>query len=286
MARSIWKGTLGFGLVTIGVELITAEMTEDLDLDLLDRRDHARIGYQKINKSTGEVVPQSEIVRGAEVSDGHYVVLTDEDLKAANPKATQTVDIVAFVSRSDVPLFFYAKPYFVSPLKGSEKAYGLLRDALAATDQIGLAQIVVHTRQYLAAVYPYQDAIVVQLLRYAHEIKSPDDAGVKHVPAKSSASKASEFAMAKQLIDSMESEWKPEQYKDSYRADVLSLIKKRAKSGAKKISPASVVASADEPRVLDLVAALKGSLKKSATPAKKASTRRAPAKKAKKRQSA
>ncbi len=280
MARSIWKGTLGFGLVTIGVELLTAEIADELDLDLLDKRDHARIGYQKINKSTGEVVPQSEIVRGAKVGEGRYVVLTNEDLKSANPKATQTVDIVAFVDAADVPLMFYAKPYYVSPLKGSDKAYGLLRDALAASNKIGLAQIVVHTRQYLAAVYPYEHAMVVQLLRYAHELKSPDDAGVKKVPATSASSRASEFAMAKQLIESMESAWKPSQYKDTYKEDVLKMVKQRAKSGKQKVSPASKETSKDEPKVLDLVAALRGSLKRPKASLKSAPAKRAGAKRA------
>ena len=260
MARSIWKGTMGFGLVTIGVELLTAERAEELDLDLLDQRDHARIGYQKINKSTGEVVPQADIVRGFEVSEGKYVVLTNDDLKAANPTATQSVDIVGFVSAAEIPLLFYAKPYYVSPLKGSDKAYALLRDALATSKQVGIAQIVIHTRQHVAAVYPYEGVIVVQLLRYAHELKEPDDAGVKSVPHTAKGSRAPEFTMAQQLINSMVSDWKPEQFKDTYKEDVLRLIHQRAKKGASKSSPASNIPAATETKVLDLVAALKNSL--------------------------
>ena len=299
MARSIWKGTMGFGLVTIGVELLTAERAEELDLDLLDKRDHARIGYQKYNKSTGEIVEQSEIVRGFEVSDGKYVVLSDEDLKSANPKATQSVDIVGFVSQADIPLLFYDKPYYVSPLKGSDKAYGLLRDALADTKQVGIAQIVIHTRQHVAAVYPHEGVIVVQLLRYAHELKEPEDAGVKDVPHNSKSSRAPEFTMAKQLIDSMVSDWKPEQFKDTYKDDVLKLIHERAKKGGGKASPAVNVPASGETKVLDLVAALRNSLKNPRTrgktaaknvmkPATKTSTKTATktAPKAKKRKSA
>lgn len=262
MARSIWKGTLGFGLVTIGVELLTAERAEELDLDLLDRRDHARIGYQKINKSTGDVVAPEDIVRGFEVSDGKYVVLTPEDLKAANPKATQAVDIVGFVPASDIPLVFYDKPYYVSPLKGSDKAYALLRDALTASGQVGLAKIVIHTRQHMAAVYPYEGVIVVQLLRYAHEIKSPDDSGVKTVPHIAKSSKAPEFVMAQQLINMMVTDWAPEQFTDTYKDDVLKLIHERAKKGGGKSSPASTVSAATDTKVLDLVAALRNSLAK------------------------
>lgn len=264
MPRGIWKGTMGFGLVTIGVELLTAEQAEELDLDMLDRRDNAHIGYQKINKSTGEVVAQADIVKGFEVSDGKYVVLTPDDLKSANPKATQSVDIVAFVSRDEIPLIYYAKPYYVSPLKGSDKAYALLRDALSASKQVGLAQIVIHTRQHMAVVYPYEESIVVQLLRYAHELKEPDVAGVKHVPHTAKSSKAPEFAMAQQLIESMVSDWKPEQYRDTYKDDVMKMIKARAKKGG-HASPASKTAAPTETKVLDLVAALRGSLKKGAS---------------------
>ena len=261
MARAIWKGTMGFGLVTIGVELLTAEQAEELDLDMLDRRDNAHIGYQKINKSTGEVVAQADIVKGFEVSDGKYVVLTPDDLKSANPKATQTVDIVAFVERDEIPLIYYAKPYYVSPMKGSDKAYALLRDALMASKQVGIAQIVIHTRQHMAVVYPYEESIVVQLLRYAHELKEPSDAGVKHVAHMAKGSKAPEFTMAQQLIDSMASAWKPEQYHDTYKDDVMKMIKARAKKGG-HASPASRSTAPSETKVLDLVAALKNSLKK------------------------
>lgn len=261
MPRGIWKGTMGFGLVTIGVELLTAEQAEELDLSMLDKRDNAHIGYQKINKSTGEVVAQADIVKGFEVSDGKYVVLTPEDLKSANPKATQSVDIVAFVEQDEIPLIYYAKPYYVSPLKGSDKAYALLRDALTASKQVGLAQIVIHTRQHMAVVYPYEESIVVQLLRYAHELKQPKDAGVKHVAHTAKSSKAPEFAMAQQLIDSMVSDWKPEQYHDTYKEDVMKMIKARAKKGA-HASPASKTVAPTETKVLDLVAALRGSLKK------------------------
>lgn len=293
MARGIWKGTMGFGLVTIGVELLTAEQAEELDLNMLDRRDHAHIGYQKINKSTGEVVPQAEIVKGFEVSDGKYVVLTPDDLKSANPKATQSVDIVAFVSQDDIPLIYYAKPYYVSPLKGSDKAYGLLRDALTASKHVGIAQIVIHTRQHMAVVYPYEESIVVQLLRYAHELKQPETAGVKHVAHATKSARGPEFAMAQQLIESMVTDWKPEQYRDTYHDDVMKMIKARSKKGT-HASPASKTVPATETKVLDLVAALRGSLKKGGSgssrvtkkTAKKASTRSVPKTAARKRKSA
>ena len=181
MPRAIWKGTLGFGLVNISVELLSAEKADELDLDLLDRRDNARIGYQKFNKSTLQPVPAEEIVRGFAVSEDRYVILSDEDLKSANPKSTQSIDIFGFVADADVPRMFFAKPYYVSALKGSERAYALLRDVLRKSEQLALAQIVIHSRQHVAAVYPHDEALVVQLLRYEADLKAPDDAGVRSI---------------------------------------------------------------------------------------------------------
>ena len=259
MPRALWKGTLGFGLVSISVELLSAEKADELDLDLLDRRDNARIGYLKINKTTQQPVPAEEIVRGFAVSDDRYVILTDDDLKSANPKATQSIDIFGFVEDAAVPRIFFAKPYFVSPLKGSDRAYALLRDVLRKSGQLALARVVIHTRQHVAAVYPHEDALVVQLLRYAADIREPDDAGVKSVPSLSGGASAKELAMAQQLLSSMEETWQPESYRDSYRDDVMKLIAQRSKKGG-KASPALPRAAERGTKVLDLVAALQKSL--------------------------
>ncbi len=258
MARAIWKGTLGFGLVNIGVELLTASTSDTLDLDMLDRRDHARIGYQKVNKDTGAVVEQADIVKGFAV-EGEYVILDDADLKAANPRATQSIDIVGFIPEADVPRIFYDRPYYVSPVKGAERAYALLRDTLASSSQLALAQIVIHTRQHMAAVYAHQHAMVVQLLRYGSDLKAPDDAGVRDVPSLPKTSASKEFAMAKQLVSSMAMEWQPDAFTDSYREDLMALIHERAKKGSKATKGAGA-RSAKPTRVLDLVSALKQSL--------------------------
>lgn len=259
MPRALWKGTLGFDLVSISGELLSAEKADELDLDLLDRRDNARIGYLKINKATQKPVPAEEIVRGFAVSDDRYVILTDDDLKSANPKATQSIDIFGFVGSDEVLRVFFAKPYFVSPLKGSERAYVLLRDVLRKSGQLALARVVIHTRQHVAAVYPHEHALVVQLLRYAADIKSPDDAGVRSVPTSSGGASAKEVAMAQQLLTSMQETWQPESYCDSYRDDVMKLIAQRSKKGG-KASPAVLGPAEPGTKVLDLVAALEKSL--------------------------
>lgn len=194
------------------------------------------------------------------MSKTEYVRLTDADLKAANPKATKAIEIVGFVSEAAIPRIFLAKPYFVSPLKGSEKAYALFREALAQTKQVGLAQIVIHMRQHMAAVYPQENALVVQLLRYAHDLRDPKEAGVRAGATSSRSLPMKELAMAEQLIASMEMDWDPKRFKDTYRDDVLRLVKQRARKGGGKETPAEVESGDDEPRVLDLMAALKRSL--------------------------
>jgi len=264
MARALWKGTLGFGLVNVGVELLSASRSEEkLDLDMLDKRDHARIGYQKINKVTGEVVDSADIVKGFKVGEDEYVILDEVDLKAANPKATQSIDIVGFVPQSAVPRTFYDRPYYVTPQKGSERAYALLRDALADTDQLALAQLVLHTRQHMAAVYAYEDALVVQLLRYGVDLKDPAEAGVRAVPSLTRSTASRELDMAKQLINTMTMDWNPDEFRDTYRDDVLKMVHELAKQGGKP-SPTGPSTSARQTKVLDLVAALKKSLEKPA----------------------
>ena len=255
MPHSIWKGTMGFGLVSIAVELLPAETSERLDLDLLDRRDKKRIRYKKVNAATGAEVKQADIVKGYAVSKDRYVILSDADLKAANPKATQTVDILGFVPRDEVALIYFSRPYYVSPLKGSAKAYALLREAMERSGQIGIARIVLRTRQYVAAVYPHDEALVVQLLRYHDEIRAFNTEGVKGAGA---APRPQELAMAEQLMKTMATKWDPTEYTDTYRRDVLKLIKARAKGGGRK-APAEEPEEA-ETRVLDLMAALKKSV--------------------------
>lgn len=259
MPHGIWKGTMGFGLVSIAVELYPAEAPERLDLDLLDRRDNSRIRYRKVNESTGAEVEQEDIVKGYAVSKDRYVLLTDADLKAANPKATQSVDIIGFVGRDEIALIYFDRPYYVAPLKGSDKAYALLREALQRTGQIGIAQIVLRTRQYVAAVYPYDDALVVHLLRYHDEIRPFDADNRKSVKGSVTAPRPQELAMAQQLMKTMATSWDPTEFTDTYRRDVLKMIKERAKGGVRK-AKARPAEETSEPRVLDLMAALKRSV--------------------------
>lgn len=257
MARPTWKGTLSFGLVNIGVELHTMETSERLDLDMLDKRDMGRIGYQKINKTTGETVDSKNIVKGYAVSKNKYVLLTDADIKTANPKASRTVDVIGFVEAGSVGRIYYARPYLVAPGQGSAKAYRLLYDVLEDTGQLALARIVMRTKEHTAVLYPHEEALVLQLLRFNQDLRSAKDFDVE-LPEKGAA-KPAEVQMAEKLVETMATTWDPAEYKDSYRDDLMKLIKARAKKGAKE-SEEPPTPEKDETPVLDLMAALKRSL--------------------------
>ena len=274
MARGLWKGAISFGLVNVPVELFSAEKrSSELDLTMLDKRDLAPVGYKRYNKSTGADVPWGEIVKGYEYQDGQYVVLSDEDFRRANIEASKTVDIQAFVDLNDIPPLFFETPYYLAPGKRGEKAYALLRDALKKAGKAGIATVVIRTRQYLAAVYPFENVIVVHVLRYHDELRDPADLGGAKPPAQKSQSK--EIAMAEQLIGSMSMAFKPNEYTDTYRDDLLKLVKSRARTGGRKSPPLAKEADGAEPRVLDLMAALQQSVKarKRVTPGSKRPTK-------------
>lgn len=257
MPHSIWNGSLSFGLVNIPVGLYPAESPDDLDLALLDRRNLSRVGYKKINKKTGEPIVEKNLVRGYEISKGKFVVLDEKDFARANPKATQTVEIFGFVGAGDIPPIYFDKPYFIAPQKAGVKAYALLREALLRSERIGLARLVVRTRQYLAAIYPLEEAIVVNLLRFGHELRDP---AAYEFPKRGPVN-AKEIQLAERLIEGMDETWNPKEYKDEYRDDLLALIKKKAKSG-KKGEPEEAEAVPEEPmaEIVDLMALLKQSL--------------------------
>jgi DNA end-binding protein Ku len=185
------------------------------------------------------------------------VILTDDDLKSANPKSTQTLDVVGFVAAKDIPLPYYAKPYLIGPTKGSEKAYLLFHDTLVEMARVALAQVVIRTRQDVAAVYPFQGALVAHLLRYDEELRKPADLGITMPKGLGRALRPSELSMAKKLVEEMEIEWNPSEYRDEYRDDLLKMVKRRAK-GAK---PAHEPPPAEkETKVIDLMEALRRSV--------------------------
>lgn len=273
MPRGLWKGAISFGLVNVPVELFPAEKrSTELDLTMLDKRDLAPVGYKRYNKSTGEDVPWGEIVKGFEYEDGRYVVLSEEDFRRANVEASRTVDIVAFVDAKEIAPLYYETPYYLAPGRRGEKAYALLRDALEKAGKVGIATVVIRTRQYLAAVIPQGGLLVMNTLRYADEIRAPGELDLDFSKVKVTGK---ELDLALRLIEDMEEKWEPGQYKDTYREDLLKRIEEKVKAGQTEelTAPAKEKAAAGA-EVIDLMALLRKSVAgKPRAGAKKASGR-------------
>ena len=264
MPRSLWKGAISFGLVNIPVILSSAENRNSFDLTMLDRRDMKPVGMKRYNKETQKEVEWDDIVKGYEYEKERYVVLTDEDFKRANVKATQTVDIVAFVEAQEVAPTYFETPYYLAPDKRGEKGYALLRETLRTTDKIGIATVVIRTRQYLAALIPTGDVIVLNTLRYKNELMSEKDLEVPQGKVKAGGVSPREIEMAKKLVEEMTEPWKPEQYYDTYHDDLMKLIDKRIKAGKTEvITEAGIDDDEEKPargEVIDLMALLKRSV--------------------------
>jgi len=271
MARGLWKGAISFGLVNVPVELYSAQKrSSELDLTMLDRRDMAPVGYKRVNKANGKEVPWDDVVKGYEYEDGRYVVLSEEDFRRANPELSKTVDIVAFVERADIAPHYFETPYYLGPAKRGEKAYALLRDALQKAGKVGIAMVVIRTKQYLAALVPAGDALMLNTLRYQSELKS---AGDVDIPEKLKGAKATakELDMALRLIDDMSDEWRPERYHDTYHEDLLKRIEDKVKAGQTEelTEPAKEPSAAKGGEVIDLMALLRKSVEKRGEKAEK-----------------
>jgi DNA end-binding protein Ku len=282
MARSLWKGAISFGLVHIPVEMYPAVSDKGLDLTMLDRRDFSPVGFKRYNKGNGKEVTWDDIVKGYEYTDGEYVVLTEEDLRRANPEATQTIDILAFVDAEQVPLLYFDQPYYLAPGKGGDKVYALLRATLQETGKVGIAHVVIRVKQHLAALVCVGDTIVLNTLRYPDEIRDAGDLKIPTEHAKGATVSDKELKMAMALVEGMSEDWKPDQYHDTYREDVLALVEQKvAAHETKSITvPGKEERPAAATNVIDLVSLLQASLGKK--PGKDAGEEEAPAPKARK----
>lgn len=263
MPRSFWSGTLGFGLVAIPVRLYPASRRQDLSFKLLDRKNLSPVGYRRSNKTTGEEVPWERIVRGYEYEDDRYVVLTEQDFARANVAATQSIDILSFVARDAIHPVFYEDPYVIEPQKKASRSYALLREALERTGRIGVARVVLRTRQHLAAVIVWEGVLALDLLRYAHELVKPKELEVPE-SARGAKISAQELRMAERLIEDMvEERWNPARYRDEYRDDLMKLIEQRIESGQTHVIDESATGTRGRRRaqeVVDLMPLLKKSL--------------------------
>jgi DNA end-binding protein Ku len=243
MAHAIWSGAINFGLVTIPVKLFTAVRTDELSFNMLHAKDEGRIKYERICSVDGKPVPWDEIVKGYEYEKGEYVVLTDEDFKKVNPEATQSVDILEFVDLDTINPMFFDKPYYLEPSKQGKHAYALLREALNESNKVAIARVVIRTKEYIAAVKPIGDALVLELMHWASEIV---ETSTLELPDKGTLPEA-EMKMARMLIDTMSVDaFEPEKFTNRYHDELLAMIEARAQGkelpkAAKKAAPRSKV---------------------------------------------
>jgi DNA end-binding protein Ku len=273
MARSLWKGAISFGLVNVPVELHSAKKrAAELDMTMLDKRDLAPVGYKRVNKSTGKEVAWGDVVKGYEYKDDKYVVLSDEDFRRANPEASRTVDILAFVELADIEPQYFETPYYLKPEKRGEKAYALLRETLQKAGKAGIASVVIRTKQYLAALVAQDDLLVLNTLRYAAELKAPSEL---EIPKAKVTPK--ELDMALRLVEDMADDWQPAKFKDTYREDLLKRIKEKVKAGqTEELTEPDPDAQkpAKGAEVIDLMALLKKSVGKKPAKAKRPARKR------------
>jgi DNA end-binding protein Ku len=249
MARAIWSGTISFGLVSIPVRMFTATESKELRFHFLDRRDLTPIGYDKVRKDSGESVPSEDIVRGFEIDKGRYVPIEDEDLDRLDIELTHSIDICDFVDLDEIDPIYFRKAYYLVPQEGAEKPYRLLVKALEETEKVGIAKVVIRNKQHLAALRPHDGVLVLETMYYADEIRQPES-----VDGKAKLQKA-EVEMAKSLVENLSDSFKPDKYDDTYRKELLDLIRAKAK-GRKLPEPKEE----EEGEVVDLMAALRESV--------------------------
>jgi DNA end-binding protein Ku len=249
--RAIWTGAIGFGLVNIPVRIFSATQDSNLDLDMLDKKDHSKIRFKRVNEDSGREVAWENIVKAYDYN-GKYVVLDDEDFQKASPEKSKIIEIVEFVKETDIESIFYETPYFLEPQKSGQKAYTLLREALKKSGKVGLGNFVMRTKEALCVLKPMDNAILLQQIRFAQEIRNINDLDI---PGKSTL-KAGEMQMALALIDQLTGKFDISKYKDTYTDQLLKLIQAKAKGKKLQPSPLRVVHSKSK----DLMDQLKESL--------------------------
>lgn len=274
MPRMIWKGAISFGLVHVPVGLYPASQDSGIDFDWLDKRSMDPVGYKRVNKRTGREIDRADIVKGIRQKDGDYVVLSDDEIKAAYPKTTQTIAIEGFVKAGEVPFTYLDRPYYLEPIGKSGKVYALLREAMLGAGVIGIARVVMHTKEHLAALIPAGSALILNTMRWAADVRDVKDLDLPAAGRKAASLKDAELKMAEQLVKGMTVAWNPKDYENTFVDAVHKLVAARIKAGkTEQVTPLETVDDAPaKDNVIDLTALLKqslGSRKPSKTTAKK-----------------
>lgn len=301
--RVLWKGAISFGLVHIPVALYAATVDHSIDFDWLDKRSMDPVGYKRVNKKTGREIAREQIVKGVEVEDGQYVVLSDKEITDAYPRTTQTIEIETFVPANSIPFVYLERPYYLAPINRGGKVYALLRETLERTGRIGVARVVIQTKQHLAALVPVGPGLVLNLLRWGADIRPWKDLPLPAENAKKAGLAEREIKMATELVEDMSSDWDPESFKDSFKDEILRLVDRKIEAGkteaVAKLGPVEEQEGRPSAKILDLTELLQRSLRKGGkaasadeegdekTPAKarkpaakRAARKRAPARKA------
>ena len=262
--RAIWKGSISFSLVNIPISLYPATKREELNFRLLRASDLSPINYKRVAEADGKEVPWDQIVKGYEYEKGKYVVLKEDDFRRADIEATQSVEIIEFVQLEEIDPMFFDRPYYLEPQKKGAKAYALLREALKRSGKVGIAKVVIKTRQHLAAVKPVQNVLVLELMHFAEELVKPDSL---QIPGDVDIG-AKELDMASELIDRMTGEWDATKYTDDYRHALLEMIEKKIELGDKAL-PAGKPSKKAATNVVDLASVLQESLEHATKGSKK-----------------
>lgn len=265
--RVLWKGAISFGLVHIPVALYSATVDHSIDFDWLDKRSMDPVGYKRINKKTGKEIAREQIVKGVEVDDGQYVVLSDQEITDAYPRTTQTIEIETFVPADSIPFVYLERPYYLAPINRGGKVYALLRETLQRTGRIGVARVVIQTKQHLAALVPVGPGLVLNLLRWGADIRPWKDLPLPAENAKQAGLAERELKMATELVEDMSSDWDPEAFKDSFKDEILRLVDRKVEAGktesVTKLAPLEEQEGArPSAKILDLTELLQRSLRK------------------------
>jgi DNA end-binding protein Ku len=259
MARPLWKGSISFGLVTIPVHVYSATRARALRFRQLDRQDKSPIHEKRINETTGKEVLWEDIVKGYEYEKDSFVVLEPEDFERANVKATETIEIMQAVPRDALEPEYLETPHFIVPTKAGVKAYHLLRETLLRSDRLAIAQIVMRGHQHLAALIPHEDVMMLELLRFAFELKSVADLDLDY-DISAPEVRPQEIEMAEQLVAALDAPWQPKEYRDEYRDDLLAFIERKAESGGTPVRSAGSKEHGEPAEVVDIMELLKQSV--------------------------